>query len=416
MKTNNIQVLTSNALNIPSEDRIWMEAKVKEIAENLSRNEQSELVPEDGLMRGKAGVLLFYVYAYMWDNESNYSDQINLYLGQIFQNLNQISTFDFSSGFGGVAWVLAHLKNQETIELELDDLLEKLDHLLRDALVENVKIQNNDLISGALGLAMYFLERDTPFAREVLSAYIKSLHQETEDNTVCRWKTIFGKGDTTDVEYDLGICHGNAGILSFLLKAYQQGIETTYCKELIDGSIEFFMSVQQTPKKNADTYWASIVTDSCTEGNSRLSWCYGDLGIATTLLEVGNVFGNQDLVDNMIEVLLHSTKKRDPSDNNINDACICHGTIGLMLLYLKAYRFSGNSELEETALYWIQETRKLDIEHDGSCKLWFNYVEENGKSEYRFTPGVLEGMAGIGLGMLMQFDEDLKGWEKILLV
>lgn len=416
MKTNNIQVLKSNALNISTEDKIWMETKVKEIAQRLSINEDSDFVVEDGLMRGKAGVLLFYVYAYMWKNESQYSEQINLYLGQVFQNLNKISTFDFSSGFGGVAWVLAHLKNQQIVELELDDLMEKLDQLLRDALVENVKIQNNDLISGALGLALYFLERDTPFSREVLSAYIKSLHQQTEDNTVCRWKTIFGKGDTTDIEYDLGICHGNAGILSFLLKAYQKGIETEYCKKLIDGSVDFFMSVQQTPKKDADTYWASIVTDSCTEGNSRLSWCYGDLGIATTLLEVGSVFGNQDLIDNMIKVLLHSTKKRNPMDNNIKDACICHGTIGLMLLYSKAYRFSGVSKLEDTALYWLQETRKLDVPYEGEFKLWFNYVEENGKGEYRFTPGLLEGMAGIGLGMLTQLKDDLEDWESILLV
>ena len=142
---------------------------------------------------------------------------------------------------------------------------------------------------------------------------------------------------------------------------------------------------------------SSIECDDCPH-RSRLAWCYGDLGVATALLEAGNTLNDSSVRDIAIQVLLYSAKRRDIKANYVNDFCLCHGSVGIAQIFRSHGIALELEELLDAAAYWEKDTlSRVVMDGHGRHTLLY-YDPENGG--YIERGGVLDGIAGAGLYFL----------------
>ena len=107
-----------------------------------------------------------------------------------------------------------------------------------------------------------------------------------------------------------------------------------------------------------------------------------------------------------IKVLLNSTSRRVSSDTRIEDACICHGSAGLALIYYYAWLNTGHDKFFETARYWLRITMDYAGEN-------FEFLFK-GLDGFESKNNLLEGSAGVGLVLPSMLEGHLPGWEKAL--
>jgi len=145
-----------------------------------------------------------------------------------------------------------------------------------------------------------------------------------------------------------------------------------------------------------------------------LGWCYGDLGIAMALWQAGIALRNEIWKNKALEVLLFAAeKRRDLRKNFVNDAGLCHGSAGIGHVFYRVWWNTKIPEFKNAANYWFEQTIKMSIFADGLAgyKMW--YGEEKGWAN---SYGLLEGIAGIGLALLMYYYEVEPTWDECLLL
>ena len=130
---------------------------------------------------------------------------------------------------------------------------------------------------------------------------------------------------------------------------------------------------------------------------SRLAWCYGDLGVATSLWQAGKALHNREWQEKALEVLRFSTSRRDIRSAGVIDAGLCHGAASVCMMFHYAYRQTGENLFEEVRDYWFDVTLNMGSRKEGLAgySAWGGN-EKGWVKEY----DLLEGIAGIGLLLL----------------
>ena len=142
---------------------------------------------------------------------------------------------------------------------------------------------------------------------------------------------------------------------------------------------------------------------------SRLGWCYGDLGVATSLWQAGKVLHNREWQEKALEVLRFSTSRRDFRNSGIIDAGLCHGAASVCMMFHYVYMQTGEKLFEETRDYWLDGTLELGNMEGGLAgyRAWHTAEYGGWVNEY----GLLEGVAGIGLLLLSLYIPALQNTE-----
>lgn len=128
---------------------------------------------------------------------------------------------------------------------------------------------------------------------------------------------------------------------------------------------------------------------------SRLAWCYGDLGIASSIWSAGKTTGNQEWKNKALEIFNDSTQRLSMNDTHVNDAGICHGSVGVALIFKRMYIETGQHIFLETAYKWINQTLSFSKYDDGLAgykAIWWDKLVRD------FS--LLNGISGIGLTFL----------------
>lgn len=146
--------------------------------------------------------------------------------------------------------------------------------------------------------------------------------------------------------------------------------------------------------------------------NSRLAWCYGDLGAAIAFWQAGNTLGEQRWKTEALHILQHASKRIDLHANQVVDAGICHGTAGIAHIFNRFYRETKQIFLKDAADYWINETLKMATQKDGLC----GYKAWQGEEGWVAQQGLLEGIAGIGLVLISYLSTEDAAWDKAFLL
>lgn len=364
-----------------------------------------------GLINGLSGQLLFLIYA-----ECNLPNSINneFLQQQLFRlqtNLKEqvFSHHSLTYGLSGIGLcfelIQQLLGNDENIN-------EEIDLRLLSIIKDYPKTGEYELLQGVAGIVLYALQRlQYSTGEQLLDRSLDLLLNlkvnvgdlgvvwPTNNQSPFRFKT-----DDT-LEFNLGLAHGNFGVLGVLNKVYQQR-PTSYLKGIIEQHSQWL--VQQGAFTDQVNYFGYCCDDNKT---SRLAWCYGDLSNALVLWHAGKITKNETIMA-VAKKIAKLAATRRLENSGVTDAGLCHGFSGNAVIFQTLYNEMQDKMLKEASDYWYSLLHKALSSGDDLKALWrFNPVN----NEYEECFGLLEGYAGIGLALLSQFGFN-NDWQTCLLM
>ncbi len=387
--------------------------KLGEISEVLLEN-TGKLEKNLGVMGGKAGVALFFFYYAQLTMEEKYIDFAHSLLAEIFDEINnEFTLHTLAGGLAGVGWTMELLEQNDFIEADTNEMLESLDGYLHKAMIFDIQKGNYDFLHGAVGTGTYFLSRlKNAQSKNHLIQLVDHLDELSQEDTDGRLKwesTLDHEKDTKG--FNLSLSHGMSSIVVFLGKLLEQGIYPEKVKPMLEGGMRYILSHQLDVEKFSSNF-PSWVSDEYPMTGSRLAWCYGDLGMGAALWQAARSVGNEEWTAKMVDVLLHTAKRRDLKENSVIDSGLCHGAAGMAHIYNRMFNNTGNETFKETALYWAEQTLKMAHYDDGYAgfKAW--HTEKYGG--WQPEAGFLEGVAGIGLMFVSLVHAIEPNWDRCL--
>ena len=388
--------------------------KLVEITKSLIISQLNKL----NFVGGKVGISLFLFYYDKYKNEQKYYDKGFDLISEVFDEINKgYSYHTFSSGFAGIGWTINHLSQNNFIDANTNEVFANINEFLSKTMLNDIKNGKYDFLHGAIGTGLYFLNR---LPNKEASNYLMQLIDELDNNSeknadgTIKWEAVLDREKGTTI-YDLSLSHGIASIMIFLAKAYKQNIHKEKALYLINGAVKFVLQNKQDTNKYISNFPNRIEKSKQNHGvNSRLAWCYGDLGIGISLYQTAKIINNKDLEKEAIEIFLHSAKRRELKENMVVDAGLCHGTASIAHIYNRMYHYTGIEIFKESAIYWFNETIKMAKFDDGLAgyKAWHGKKLGGWINEY----GLLEGIAGIGLSLISAVSDIEPKWDECFLL
>jgi lantibiotic biosynthesis protein len=317
---------------------------------------------------------------------------------------------------------------------DAEDPLAEIDAALLRYLDHSPWTADFDLIRGLAGFGVYALERlPRPSAVACLTKIVDRLAETAEHGPQgTTWHTapellpdwqrkIFPGG-----YYNLGVAHGVPAVVAMLgataAAAGRVGAAgdpaaaalAGRARSLAEGALRWLLA-QQLPPGEASRFGATFSPEAPPQ-RSRLAWCYGDPGIAAALLVTARASGDAALERLAIELALEAAG-RPMERSGVRDAGLCHGSAGLAHLFNRMYQETGEPRLADVSRRWFEQA--LDFRQPGLGLAGYRafQVEDDGVTErWRADPGLLEGVAGIGLALLGGLGDFEPAWDRILML
>lgn len=384
--------------------------KIDEIA-NCLENSSNNIMD---LMGGKAGEIIFWAYYHKYKKEKSYDERIVNMLSGIFDNVNKnIKYPTFANGLAGLGWVVEHLVRNDFIEADTDHMFSELDEYLYECMMYYIKEGNYDYLHGALGIALYFINRNSSQINLYLSKLVEGLDsQSIKRGRFVFWESILNQEDKL-IGVNISLSHGLASIINILSRIYNIGILKEKTAILIKGAVSYLFYTKINDENSLYQFPGWIAKDN-SKGSGRLAWCYNDLGIGISLWYCGQVFNNSEWKKEAEEIILSTTKIKNLKDAGVLDAGICHGAFGIGHIYNRMYLYTKNNVHKESRDYWIEQGLKLSIFKDGLAGYKTYRSEKYGG--YTKEYGFLTGVAGIGLVLISVLEEFEPKWDEALLL
>lgn len=335
---------------------------------------------------------------------------------------------DLFGGVCGLGWSIAHLCQLlaqvpdlvQAGEDEDDDLNAEVDEFL----IHNLQCDRwngaYDLISGLVGFGVYFLER-FPGGRSLQWIQLVIGHLQANSELLgsgITWHTRpallpdWQRERCPDGYYNLGVAHGIPGILHFLAEVAAAGIDDR-ASVLLEGGMEWLMA-QKRPAGSLS--WFSSWVAPGPSYDSRLAWCYGDLGILTVLLQIVRRFPKKEWKD-FTQGLLEHCLAWPMERGGINDGPLCHGAAGIAHIFNRIYQTKGDVRCRDAAVAWFERTLAMRV--PGSGVGGFTVAAQpdlNGPMVWEASPAFLDGSMGIALALLSALSPIEPQWDRMLLL
>jgi hypothetical protein len=315
------------------------------------------------------------------------------------------------SGFSGIAWAADVV--DRLLPGEVGDRNEDIDLALAQAVRRYPKDGPYDLIDGLTGLGAYSLARwPRRPAAECLAGVLAELagRASRDAGGVYWWTPAAGLSGPRRQLYpaggvDMGVAHGMAGVLPLLARACRLGVAGSGVRPLLDGAISWLSAHLVDSAAGPTT--PSFIAAGTEPSPARSAWCYGDPGVALALLLAGRDLGEPSWQLMGTQLALRAAR-RPARQTGVSDAGVCHGTAGLAHLFSRAYQLTGEPELAEAAVAWLERTLAM-CAHPGGDEAGAPAPGWNG-------PGLLEGAAGIALVLLAACTPAEPVWDQMLLI
>lgn len=382
--------------------------KIDEITDTLLQ--ELDTTPVSGLYGGKAGISLYFSYLSRYKQNDDFNPTIHKLINDSFNDINTISSATFSFGISGILWNIHHLKTEQFIDTE--DYFDELIPFLGEQMLFYARQHNFDFLHGALGIAFYLLHFQNIEIDSYLSQFMQLLEQKSiEDEQNMKWE--FSMNNENRKTFNLSLSHGIASVIIFLSKHYHQKRgRPERTRELLKKSLHYLRSQKNSDEEKCHSLFPASGELKEETKNTRLSWCYGDLGTASAFWQAGNILGEMSWKEEALSILQHAALRRDLQINQVADAGICHGTAGIAHIFNRFYRETKQPFLKDAADYWINETLKLATWNDQPC----GYKAWQGEQGWVAEQGILEGIAGIGLVLISYLSDNTPAWDQAFLL
>lgn len=314
-------------------------------------------------------------------------------------------------GTVGVGWTLAYLEGG-LVDPDPDE--NDVDALVAHALSSGTW-PSNDLIRGVAGCGVYLVERGRP--ADLVVERLTEMSVTTADG-VTWWvdpatclpdrAAAFPEG-----YYDLGIAHGQAGVIALLAHLVARGDDDA--RPLLEGATQWLLAQRLPDGMDHGRYPSIVAADPRPRGGSRLAWCYGDPGVAVGLYAAGRALGDEAIVKEAVDTA-YAAAARPDDEAGVVDAPLCHGSAGLLHIFNRLWQQTGDERLAEAARHWFdvalaQRRPSEPVAGYGAMR------PPQGGGEFTYEPlaGFLEGATGVALAMLSAVIERETGWDLLLL-
>ncbi len=394
-----------------------------ELTENL------EQIDHPSLLSGIGGPILFFSYLYKTTNDECLLNQINQGVDILLAGVEKYKIdYSFEKGMSGIAWLLQFLVNENIIDLESPDIFESFDKTIIDSIEVDIQNKRYDYFSGLIGKGVYYLERSkyNNQPHPYLTSIIQELVNLSEhDYRGTYWQDFYSVGRSIEDKNlcSLGLSHGIPSILVFLsevLKLDLAEYEHDSISKMLENAVKWVLSYHQ--EKDSLIFFPSRIVNKemiyPLDPPERLAWCHGDLGIAASLLKVNESLKETYVYDAALELAKFQISRKEDANTGIVDACLCHGTSGVSLLFKQIFNQTDIGDFKNCSQYWLQRTVGLAnlSSRSSGYKTWFE--GNDGKGVWKTDFGLLNGISGIGLVLIDNLPQrsQLFNWEKVLLI
>jgi lantibiotic modifying enzyme len=399
-----------------------IEDKLKNIAASIEASVAD--TPLIGLIGGLAGKALFLSYYGKFKNDTSYIEKSSEILSSIIEGINRdlsdgnrtISPI-FSNGLAGVFWVINHMIENDLIEADADEIFLEFEKHLNNKMLELISEDNSyDFLYGGIGIAYYLLTRNHVANRKYQDLFIAILDSKGVKNhklKTIKWTSIIKSEEKSEIVYNFGLSHGIPSIIAYLnkyIKTY--GISNNLCIELLKNSINFLLENKQDYKLYGSYFPNWISEDGEINKKGRLAWCYGDLGIGYTLYNSSLLLKDKKLEDLSMEILLKTSERLDAEKEFVLDCGLCHGTVGIANIYSRLYNISKNKKFKDASAYWIKVGLNISNHEDGIAGI----KTFKGSDVWMNDTSFLEGVSGIGLGLISSISAINPNWDESILL
>jgi lantibiotic modifying enzyme len=372
---------------------------------------------QPNLLGGAPGLALFHFYLGRATGDDSLAERGMDLISRASDTLEKgFNSTTFASGLAGLGWSITHLARQGFFEADVAEILIDLTEPLQQSMMEYIQRGEYDYLHGALGIALYFLERsDLPETPAILLALVEELARQaqTDVHGGLKWESELDR-ETKQRGFNLSLSHGQASIIDILGRMVTAGYGGGKARPLLAGAVTYLLQHELPENTRSTAIFASRVMPGEPLAGSRLGWCYGDLGAGQVLLRTGLRLGMKSWQEKGLAVLRHSMSRRDPREAAINDAGLCHGSAGIAHIYNRLWQETGDAAFAETARFWYDFTLKLATFSDGLAgyKAW-RTPEYGGWTN---EAGLLEGVTGIGLTLISALYPLEPAWDRCLLL
>ena len=380
--------------------------KLDDIAQEIRIHIESPLPP--GLFSGTAGVCLFLFLYSLWKKSELYYQFAYSTLSKTLDNISDSANHTFCSGVSGICWLIDYLCDNKIIESYNRRIVVELLPFIRKKLLQSAEIGDFDFLHGAIGSAMYLLNRSPHKGMHIHNQIIDSLEKHIISTSTGGYWEYYWNELRNSKHVNISIAHGMASTCIYLVNLINS-FKLPNARNLLEKAIQYI--IKQEYLTNSLSSYPTFSQDYDLEkgiANSRLGWCYGDIGIALLYWNCYKMCFGEKYKEMAIKLFAKISDRKTLLENGIIDAGICHGTSGLGLVFYKMFLNTGNLKFKETSSFWLSETMKFSIYQDG-------YAGYKANGQYA-SINFLEGISGIGLYLLSQVNPRFLGWERVLLI
>ncbi|CAM2762774.1 lanthionine synthetase LanC family protein [Dolosigranulum pigrum] len=343
--------------------------KIKLILNNIHDNDYS-------LNNGNVGKLLLLdiIHEQKYLSTIDYMDQREKVLKYLWHNLKNNPIYP--GIFDGISGVGLYFK-QRTELTEYEDMIYQYTLNKCSQIIE----KNNhletfvyyELYGGLIGCGKVLLG-EKKYANDLL-ALTEKLVLETEKfvdkimhDRVAYFFIENGIGiNATSITYNLGLSHGLAGLLSFLIDFYEENKENRYFDSIIERikkAIDSLLLIYMSSRKYTDDYWywndeITLIWKHKIKEVSTFTWCRGMVGISTLVYKGFKLLGKEENAQNVREniiQLFNSVKKDVLFENN----SICHGSFGIIYTMMNKFNYYNEIFTKELANMMIDVISSIE--------------------------------------------------------
>ena len=384
-------------------------SKLDEIIKLLLKSKINNI----SFLLGLSGINIALYYQY-----KNNEQIIIKNIGKVISEINKgFSIHTYCSGISGFAWSLKHLIYKGFFDEKDCEILNQINPFIYKKMLNDLENKNFDFLHGAIGVGLYFI---SDLNNKSSLAHVSELVDKIEDLSIkdgkgiLKWESlVIGSNNNLKLVYNLSLSHGMASIIAFLAKTYQKGINKTKSKKILVSAINYLLKNKNDISKY-NCYFPSWICNTDENRQSRLAWCYGDLGISVALYNAAKVLNDTSLEEFALKVLHHSSCRRDLPKEFVIDAGLCHGTAGIAHIFYRMYWNTKDKAFYETANFWFEKTLEMSNFSNGLAGYKAYRSKENGSWQKEY--GILEGISGISLALHSWVTQTEPTWDECLLL
>ena len=358
---------------------------------------------------------LFHAYADMGNVCPDESDRCSAVIDAYLDVMPSEGHLGLYGGWTGLGWLTSHF------DVEEDVVGVHVDGLLSATLPTYPPKSGYDLISGLVGIGVYFIERlPSESATRGLGLVLDALEaMSSETNGGTTWFTApellpaWQRERAPNGYYNLGVAHGVPGVCWLLAKLCIAGIQEERARILLCASLRWLRSTQPDPERAELPSW--IAPGVARQPNRRLAWCYGPLGTSAVALGAARAIGDRETID-WARTMALACAAILPEEAGIRDAGLCHGAAGNAQVFYRLARSECDARFSEAGQAWLRTT--LDYWKPGAGIGGYQMWSDVGDNRQAWVDdgSFLTGSAGVGLALLAGMGDIEPEWDRLLLL